>query len=79
MRDPDATDLNDEGRVPTVAIRLEDMTHDHRLALLAFLRRNAPAYKTREDWYYASVPGPSGEMAQAAFQAECDRQVCPSM
>jgi hypothetical protein len=58
----------------TTAIRLEDMTHSHRLALLAFLRRNAKTYKLREDWSYASILGPSGEMAADAFEAECDRQ-----
>jgi hypothetical protein len=74
MRDLDATDPDGGGRVPTVAIRLEDMTHDHRLALLDFLRRRAPQYKIREDWYYASTPGPSGDMASDAFEAECNRQ-----
>lgn len=63
---PDSTD--------TQAIRLADMTHSHRMALLAFLRRNAPRYKMREDWMYVSIPGPQGEMAQDAFEAECDRQ-----
>lgn len=58
----------------TTAIRLEDMTHSHRLALLAFLRRNAPSYKLREDWRYASTPGPNGDMASDAFEAECARQ-----
>ena len=58
----------------TEAIRLEDMTHDHRLALLGFLRRNAPRYKLRADWSYVSVPGPQGDMATLAFEEECSRQ-----
>lgn len=74
MRAPDAADLDDGGRVPTVAIRLEDMTHGHRLGLLGFLRQRAEQFKLRKDWHYASVPGPNGEMAQDAFEAECDRQ-----
>lgn len=58
----------------TVAVRVADMDHDHRLSLLGFLRRNAKAYKEREDWAYASGPQPSGDMACDAFEAECDRQ-----
>ncbi len=58
----------------TQAIRLADMTHDHRLALLGFLRKRAGTYKLREDWVYVSTPGPQGEMAADAFEAECDRQ-----
>ena len=74
MRAPDAADPDDGGRVPTVAIRLEDMTHFHRLSLLGFLRQRAEQFKLREDWHYASMPGPNGEMAQDAFETECDRQ-----
>lgn len=58
----------------TEAIRLEDMTHDHRLALLAFLRRNAPRYKIRADWAMTSGPQPSGDAACDAFEAACDQQ-----
>jgi hypothetical protein len=58
----------------TEAIRLEDMTHDHRLALLAFLRRNAPRYKMRADWAMTSGPQPSGDAACDAFEAACDQQ-----
>jgi hypothetical protein len=58
----------------TLPIRLADMAHDHRLALLDFLRQRAPHYKMREDWAFAARPGPSGDMAQLAFEEECDRQ-----
>lgn len=58
----------------TEPIRIADMTHEHRLALLTWLRGRAKRYKEREDWHYAATPGPSGDMATAAFEAECDRQ-----
>jgi hypothetical protein len=58
----------------TEPIRLADMTHSHRLALLDFLRRRAEQLKLREDWSYASTSGPSGDMARDAFEAECERQ-----
>ena len=64
----------DESGSGTVAVRLEDMTHDHRMGLLGFLRRNAAKYKMREDWHFAATPGPNGDMAQLAFEQECDRQ-----
>lgn len=58
----------------TEPIRIADMTHEHRLALLTWLRGRAKRYKEREDWHYAATPGLSGDMATAAFEAECDRQ-----
>lgn len=61
-------------RNPTVAVRIADMEHSHRLSLLAFLRRNAEIHKGRRDWYFASVPGPSGDMASDAFEDAVDQQ-----
>jgi hypothetical protein len=58
---------------PTAPIRIEHMDHEHRLALLAFLRRNAGRYKLRADWAMASGPQPSGDMACDAFERECDQ------
>lgn len=62
---------SEEEFAPTVAIRIEHMDHEHRLALLAFLRRNAGRYKLRADWAMASGPQPSGDMACDAFEREC--------
>jgi hypothetical protein len=61
-------------QLPTVAVKLADMTHDHRLALLDWLRQRAGQYKSRADWFFAATPGPNGDMAQLAFEAECVRQ-----
>lgn len=58
---------------PTVPIRIEHMHHEHRLALLAFLRRNAARYKLRADWAMASGPQPSGDAACDAFEDACDQ------
>jgi hypothetical protein len=63
---------SEEEFAPTVPIRIEHMGHEHRLALLAFLRRNAPRYKLRADWAMASGPHPSGDMACDAFDDACD-------
>lgn len=58
---------------PTAPIRIEHMHHEHRLALLAFLRRNAARYKLRADWAMASGPQPSGDAACDAFEDACDQ------
>ena len=60
--------------MPTAPVRLEEMSHDHRLALLALLRRNAEKYKSQADWALAGVRGPDGDMASDAFERECDEQ-----
>lgn len=60
--------------MPTAPVRLEEMSHDHRLALLALLRRNAEKYKLQADWALARVHGPDGDMASDAFERECDEQ-----
>lgn len=57
----------------TTPVRIEDMEHDHRLNLLAFLRRHAGRYKNAADWSLVNTPFPGGEMAGMAFEAECDR------
>jgi hypothetical protein len=64
---------SEEEFAPTAAIRIEHMDHEHRLALLAFLRRNAARYKLHADWAMASGPQPSGDAACDAFEAACDQ------
>jgi len=58
----------------TVPMRLADMTHDHRMALLEWLRQRAPRFKLRADWVMAGSPPPFGDMACDAFEAACDDQ-----
>lgn len=55
-------------------IRIEDMTHSHRLSLLGFLRKRAGRAKWRADLRLASMPEPGGDMACDAFDAVCDEQ-----
>lgn len=68
------TRTSEDEFAPTVPIRIEHMDHEHRLALLAFLRRNAPRYKLRADWAMAGGPRPDGDMACDAFEDACNEQ-----
>ena len=52
-------------------IAVEDMSDDHIKNALALLK-HIGYVSPRTVSFYASTPGPRGEMAQCAFEAECD-------
>jgi hypothetical protein len=56
------------------AVRLEDLTPEHRRNLLAWLRRRAEGLKFSADLALCSVGGPNGDAACDAFEDACDRQ-----
>jgi hypothetical protein len=65
----DATWTTKDGTV----ILIRDMEDRHLLNTLALLQRCAEAERVRVSMAYLCFAGPQGEMAQIAFERECDR------
>lgn len=70
IRLPDSPEGERRYTERTEPIRVEDMAHDHRLALLSWLRQRAHRFKEKAEWRMAGGPQPSGDMACDAFEAE---------
>ena len=52
------------------SMRIKDMDPDYLLATMTFLLRRADELKFAMEMYYTVGAGPSGDMAQEAFDAE---------
>ena len=54
-------------------VRICDMEDDHLINTVRMLQRNGEARRINNSVYYATCMGPNGEMAQLAFEQECDQ------
>ena len=53
-------------------IPVEDLSDRHLMNIYRFMYRHAERKHSETISFYASTPGPRGEMAQVAFDQECD-------